>query len=445
MVKLETLGACGEVGRSAFLITDSNDDQFLLDYGISMKKDNRLPIDVEPRKIKAVAASHAHVDHTGALPYLYISSTPRCFMTKPTRTISKVLLDDMLRISGPTLPFEKPELRNFLKHIHILKHFNKPVDVPHMPSTRVTIFDAGHIPGSAMFLLNVEGKNILYTGDMNTLDTRLLWGARTNGIPELDALIIESTYAAKNHPPRLETEKHLVTSIKDVLKKKGKVLIPAFGVARSQEVLSILQTYGFNNRNIVVDGMAREVSRLLLRNSDYLRTVYSLDRVKLVKQVRSRSDRRLALQNGEIIVAPSGMLKGGTVRYYARNIIDKDENGVFLVSYQVEGTPGRTLLEEQKYFLDKMDELRSRRDRFTKGAELDVRAEVAQFDLSSHSDGPELLKFVQSLKFKDSDADPRVFCVHGDRDNCDFLAKIINENIEGIDAIAPDAGEEFTI
>ncbi len=411
-----------------------------------MKDDDKtkLPLDVEPRRIKAVAVSHAHVDHTGGLPYLYISAKPPCYMTKATRTIVKVLLDDMLNISADRLPFEKEEMDNFLRAIQVVKAYNEPHLVPGMDCS-LTFLDAGHIPGSAMVLVSIDGKTVLYTGDINTRDTRLLWGAKTSGIPPIDALIIESTYATRTHPNRLDTEREFVSSIKQVLDAGGKVLIPAFGVARSQEILSVLQTYGFMDRNVVVDGMAREISALLLRNPDFLRSGYSLDKITMIKRERSQSDRRKALSSADIIIAPSGMMKGGTVRFYAPPMLVNRKNGVFLVSYQVEGTPGRILLDERKYELDEEREMAAINANETAGPsnQVDVQARVAQFDFSSHSDGNDLLQFVKALQFKNGKKD--VFCIHGDLENCEFLARSINEQVPGASATAPKRGDTVTI
>lgn len=445
-MELETLGACGEVGRSAFLLkAGSEEKQVLLDYGMSMQDKNKYPGQVEPRNVGAVFLSHAHVDHSGALPNLYVSARPNCYMTKATRTVLKVLLDDMLRISGPDLMFEDIEVQHLFRSTQIVKQFNQAHPLPGFNDASFTFLDAGHIPGSAMVLVEMDGKRVLYTGDMNTRDTRLLWGARATGIPPLDALVIESTYATRAHPPRHEIEKEFVASVSDVLDNGGKVLVPAFGVARSQEILLVLQTHGLGDSRIVIDGMARDVSKLFLRNSEYLRAPYSLDRVNIVKKERSGEERRRALQSADVIIAPSGMMKGGTVRFYAENLLGGMNNAVFLVSYQVEGTPGRILLEQGTYEIEESD--RFPRDQLleTKTRPIPVNARVAQFDFSSHCDGQDLLAFVNAVPFKNDGAGGRVFCIHGDAANCDHLASSINASGKGVEAIAPKVGETHAL
>jgi len=418
-----------------------------------MKENNKdnFPGDVEPRKINAVICSHAHVDHSGALPYLYISSRPNCYMTATTRMLVKYLLDDMLNISGPTLPFEEIELRNLMKTVQVVNEFGKSVKIPGATGCSFTFHDAGHIPGSIMTVITMGGKNILYTGDLNTIDTRLQWAAKTNRFPLLDAVITESTYSQVTHPPRQETEQRFVTAVKDVLDRGGQVLIPAFGVARSQEILAVLQTIGsFHNKKIIIDGMARDISEDLLKHSDTLRTVYSMNRVTMVKTKKTREDRLKALETGDIIIAPSGMLKGGTARYYVENMIDDPDNAVFLVSYQVKGTPGQVLLDEHRYETEMDDDRgssfnRGKNDTAKQKVEIKVKAQVERFDFSSHCDGPELLKFLKGLKFNPDTHDPKIYCVHGDPDSCDFLAKAIGEQIKGVAPVVPKFGEEFTI
>ncbi len=451
MVKLETIGACREVGRSAFRLTNGEGDQVVMDYGLSMKDDNKdnFPGDVEPRKVKAIVCSHAHIDHSGALPYFYISAQPNCYMTGATRMLVKYLLDDMLHISGDKLPFEEVELKNLMRYIQVVNDFKAPIKVPGTVGCHLTFYDAGHIPGSVMTVVSMDGKNVLYTGDMNTIDTRLQWAAKPARLPPIDAVIIESTYAKTVHQPRLETEQNFVQAIKEVLDGGGQVLIPAFGVARSQEIIAILQAYGFQRKKIVVDGMARSISTDLLKYQADLRSVYSLDKLTIVKTNRTRSERQKACETGDIIVAPSGMLKGGTVRYYAENFIENPKNGVFLVSFQVPGTPGRVLLEEHRYELNPDEEAYQLRapPGAPKGAkvEIPVKARVEHFPFSSHSDGPALLAFLKTLPFNKDGSKPKVFCVHGDADNCDYLAAAITEQIEGVTAVAPKMGDEFEI
>ena len=450
VVKLETIGACREVGRSAFRLTNAEGDQVILDYGLSMKEDNKdnFPGDVEPRKIKAVICSHAHIDHSGALPYFYISARPNCYMTAATRMLVKYLLDDILNISGDKLPFEEIELKNLIRTIQVINDYKAPIKVPGTEAY-FTFHDAGHIPGSVMAVVSIDGKNVLYTGDINTIDTRIQWAAEPSSLPPIDAVIIESTYAKTVHPPRLETEQKFVQAINDVLAGGGQVLIPAFGVARSQEILSILQVYGLQRKKIIVDGMARDISSDLLKYQADLRSIYSIEKVTMVKTNRTRSDRQKAMETGDIIIAPSGMLKGGTARYYAENFLEDPKNALFLVSFQVPGTPGRVLIDEHRYELNPDEE--SYQLRLPPGAprgakvEIPVKARVEQFPFSSHSDGPALMAFLKTLPYNKNGSEPKIFCVHGDADNCDHLAAIIAEQIKGVSAVVPKMGDEYQI
>ncbi|MBD3186343.1 hypothetical protein GF325_05900, partial [Candidatus Bathyarchaeota archaeon] len=234
-------------------------------------------------------------------------------------------------------------------------------------------------------------------------------------------------------------------AVKDVLKRDGQVLIPAFGVARSQEIIAILQSYGLTQQNnIVVDGMAREISRVLLKDPNSLRTPYTLNRLHLINRYKSRSERNHALRKANIIIAPSGMLKGGTVRFYAPPLLQEEKNGIFLVSYQVEGTPGRILLEEGTY--DDFDYAESKRsDEPPPITTLEAKATVEQFDFSSHCDGNDLLAFLSSLEYSNGNGEVPILCVHGDRDNCEFLSNKINNEMEGVQAFATELEDEFRI
>jgi putative mRNA 3-end processing factor len=255
------------------------------------------------------------------------------------------------------------------------------------------LLNAGHTPGSAQILVEAEGKRLLYTGDFNIIDTKLLPAAKME-YNDLDAVIIESTYADEDHTERLELEKNFVQEVTDTVERGGTVLIPAFGVGRSQEIACVLAAH-HPEYPIVMDGMAREASRIMLSYKEFLKDPRTFtDAMRSVDWVEGWRDRRKAMKTPGVIISPAGMLKGGPAVFYLSKIGKRANNAVFLVSYQIPGTPGKELLEKGVCLID--------------GKIRKIKARVAHFDFSSHCGASELKEALRGLGGK-----PKVFVVHG--------------------------------
>ena len=238
-------------------------------------------------------------------------------------------------------------------------------------------------------------------------------------------MIMESTYADEDHTERQELEKNFVTEVTDVVERGGTVLVPAFGVGRSQEIACVLAAHHFEYP-VTIDGMAREASKLMMNYPQYLRdhklfmtTMHSLD------WVEGWRDRRNALKSPGVIISPAGMLKGGPAMFYTSKLGKKAHNAIFLVSYQIPGTPGKELLEKGICVID--------------GKMRKVKARVKHFDFSSHCGAGELKEAVKRLGGK-----PKIFVVHGAEGNCEHFAKWIKSDL-GLEAVAPRTGDMFEV
>ena len=429
MVKIRFLGACGEVGRSGVLIeSEDTEDVVLCDYGKKMDGEEVFPEHVSGKKLSAIVLSHSHVDHCGGIPLFYISGSVPLYSTELTYRVSEILLHDMLKITSQYLPFDKSELYKMRKYTRFLKYGQKKKIGS---NTWVTLYNAGHIPGSAMILIEMDGKKILYTGDINTTETQLLKGVDPLEIPQIDAIITETTYGTTDHKPRNETEESFINSVNNILDNEGIVLNAAFGVSRSQEIALVL-TKNKEIPRITMDGMARRISKIYISFSDMLKNpkkfVDSMKKIHFIDQQKRDYERRKASSESGIVIAPSGMLKGGTARYYAENIINGENNAINLVSYQIDGTPGKILLEKGVY-IDKNTQ-----------EEIKVKAQINHFDFSSHAGKTDLIEFLNKLKFK---SNKKVFCVHGDEE----VMKEFASNISKLGYLAekPENGQIFTI
>jgi putative mRNA 3-end processing factor len=289
---------------------------------------------------------------------------------------------------------------------------------------KVELLEAGHIPGGAQVIVEAAGKRVLYTSDFNIVNTRLLKAA-DQAYGKIDALIMESTYADADHEERRSVEEKFVEKVNEAVERGGTVLVPAFSVGRSQEILCILAAHGFEY-SVTVDGMAKDTNEILMRYPQYLGDhKLFMEAMHMADWVRGWRDRRLATKKPGVIVSPAGMLKGGNALFYMNSIARKSENAVFLVSYQVPDSPGNRLLESKRFLIG--------------GTMKEVKAEVEQFDFTSHCGRTQLLETVKKI-----DGDVKVFIMHGAEDNCQRLAKDIKEEF-GLEAVAPKAGNLFKI
>jgi putative mRNA 3-end processing factor len=423
MPSLRVLGGGREVGRAALLVEDRG--KALLDYGVNFDEKDRpqIPLHVRPMELNLVAISHAHLDHIGATPLLYITGRPRIFTTRPTLEIARLLVLDFLKLNSANIDYEYSEFVKMSENAQLVD-YGSEVEVD---GFKLIFMNAGHILGSSMIYLETpSGHRILYTGDVNTIQTWTLSGAELWPL-KVDTLIIESTYGSRIHPPRYRVEKRFVSVVEEVISGGGVVLIPSFSVGRSQEVLTILANE-LPYVDIYVDGMARDICGIYLQYQKYLRdpTLYTraLERVTFIKNAR---DRKKALSKPGVIIATAGMLKGGPSLQYLKKLADDPKNAVLLVSYQAPNSPGHKLLEEGK--LEEVEVY------FTK-------ARLEWFDFSSHAGRDGLVDIAKSY----SQTVRNVVVIHGDEESAAGLAGAIKNTIGGdLNIVAPANGDSITL
>jgi putative mRNA 3-end processing factor len=410
-MEVQFLGGADEIGRSAVLV----DDTLLLDYGMASESPPQYPVgSVDP---DAVVVSHGHLDHAGAVPALMAGGDlPPVHWTPPTGELATTLAEDTLKLHGstPRCPFTDTDVRR-LTQASVGHDYGESFEAA---GYEITLYNAGHIPGSAHVLVDDGDTRLLYTGDFHTGEQRLV--PPSTARPEADAVICESTYSNVTHDPRGTVETRFAESVTQTVWEGGTVVVPAFAIGRTQEAMLVCAAHDID---CYVDGMGQRVTRQFKRHPEFLRDADALRGATSSARFvdgRDGQRRRIADQN-TVIITTSGMLSGGPAMTYVPAIRHHPTNKVALTGYQVEGTPGRQLLDTGSAELD--------------GRVMPVSAQVELHEFSAHADRDGLLDFLDSYR------DTPVLAVHGDR-TAAFAAELRGD---GFEASAPALGEAIRL
>jgi len=435
-IRVTTLGCCREVGRAAFLLS-TPESRVLIDCGEKPDSFDATPYLYVPEihplsQLDAVVLTHAHLDHCAYIPLLYkYGYEGPVYSTPPTRDLAAMLQLDYLDVvnkEGKTIPYSSNEIKEYIKHSIVL-NYGSVTDIA--PDIKLTFHNAGHILGSAIAHFHVgDGLyNVAFTGDLHYGKSRL-FNAAVNHFPRLEALFMESTYGGVQdiQPSRNDAEERMYGVFREVLGRGGKIIIPAFSVGRSQEVMLAIEEgmrlSKFPPAKVYLDGMIKEATAIHTAypeylNSDLRNLIFKEGHnpflAECFEQVDS-SEKRARVITGEpcIIVTTSGMLNGGPVMEYLRNLAADERNCLVFVGYQADGTLGRRIQKGWREI--------PIGNRETIVVNLDC---ITVDGFSGHSDRRQLMNFVSHMQPKPE----KIFTIHGDENKTIDLASSIYKKL----------------
>jgi metallo-beta-lactamase family protein len=472
-MKISFLGANRLVSGSCYLI-QTKYKKFLIDCGLFRGNElisrlNYTPFSFRPEEIDFVILTHAHIDHSGRIPQLYKEGFEgHVYCTKPTMELCSIMLPDSGQIQEEDAEEENQRrLRSGEPFVEPLYSIEDALDslllfraVPYQYKVHIDenisfrFQDAGHVLGSSSIELWIRegGKECkwLFSGDIGRKNKPFLRNPQR--IKDADYVVIESTYGARKHRPYRKEVKKFFSIIDKTLKRGGDVIIPAFALQRSQDIIYELSQY-YNLQVKPLKGKDKRLKKLrfyldsplaiaatkIYRNNtqDFARKDLKimekgnqlLDFQSLRLTRTSKASKRISRsKRRKIVVSASGMCDGGRIQYHLRDNLWNEKSSIIFVGYQAEGTLGRKIVSGEKS-LDIMEEM------------IDIRAEIYHLDgFSSHADQDELLWWLKGLKEKPK----KVFIVHGEKQESEVFAEYIKEKLS-VDTHIPAIGQTLLL
>jgi KH/beta-lactamase-domain protein len=439
-VRITTLGCCREVGRAAFILS-TPETRILIDCGDKPGAPDDVPYLQVPEALgagantlDAVVLTHAHLDHSALIPLLFkYGYDGPIYTTEPTRDLMGLLQLDYLDVAakeGRAPPYESGMVREAIKHTVPLE-YGDVTDIA--PDIKLTLHNAGHILGSSICHFHVgDGLyNVAFSGDIHYEDTRLFNGA-VNEFPRVETLVLESTYGGRNdyQTDQEDSERKLRHIIRNTLERDGKVLIPAFAVGRSQEIMLVLEEAMREGEiptvPVHLDGMIWEATAIHSTYPEYLRDdlrdrIFHDDENPFLadqfNHIDAGEDERREVADGDpsIVLSTSGMVEGGPIMSWLEHLGKDSDSTLTFVGYQAQGTLGRAIQSGR-------DEIPFGNDRTGRSKTLTLRMDVETVDgFSGHADRQGLENFVRTMNPRPE----KVLCVHGDESSAQDLSSAL--------------------
>jgi metallo-beta-lactamase family protein len=448
-MKIIFYGGAGSVTGSNYMI-ESGNSRILVDCGMAQgssfaEKENFEPFAYDPATVQAIFITHAHIDHTGKLPKITKAGfTGKIYSTPPTRDFAELLLIDSEHVLA------EEAKKNGLPTLYTTEDIETAMSfwegVPYHETVqvgdfKVTLYDAGHILGSATVKIEAEGKSVVFSGDLGNYPAPIIHN--TEALPMADYCVIESTYGARVHENTSKREGELENVMEDIARKGGVLMIPAFAMERTQELLYHFHELISQGRvpkiPIYIDSpLAIKLTAIYKKYENY----FNPETFKLVKSGEDilnfpglhmtltveQSKEINDVPSPKIIMAGSGMSNGGRIRHHERRYLPDPKSIILFVGYQAIGTLGRAILEGARVVR-------------IFGEEVPVRCEIRTITAySAHADQPRLLAWLAPRK----KTLKKVFVVQGEEGSSEALAAKIQTDLS-VESYVPKSKEEVVI
>lgn len=465
-MEIAFFGAAETVTGSQHLIT-VNEQRILLDCGLyegkrdeARRRNRELPF--AARMVDMMVLSHAHIDHSGNIPNLVKHGfRGKIVCTEATADLCRYMLPDSGHIQEEDVEYVnrhltrngQPPVEPIYTREDAVKSlpnfegigYDQPFQL--VPGVTLTLYDAGHVLGSAIVALDFQAENrrLVYTGDLGRPQAPLLRDPTV--LPAADVLIIESTYGGRTHPPREDSEARLKETIQRTAKRGGKVIIPSFAVERTQFLVFLLHKLYekglLPDIPIYVDSpLAVDVTEVFRRHPDYFDDatqnylaklgpegdIFGFRRLQYIRDVEE--SKKLHTKRGPcVIISASGMAEAGRIQHHLKNNIEDPNNTIIIVGWQAPNTLGHRLV-------DRLPVVR------IFGREYHRRAEVVTLNgFSGHADQPDLLDWVRGFQKRPE----KIFVVHGEPEGSEALAARLRNDLGYKNVIIPTFGKTVEI
>ena len=465
MTNLTFFGATGQVTGSCYLL-ENNNFRLLLDCGLfqgskDTEAQNTADFPFDPSSIDAVVLSHAHLDHCGRLPKLVKDGFKgKVFLTEASFSLLELMLRDAVHIQLRDTEWENKRRQRAgkklldplydLNDVDALLKLRYPISYSKeqeiLPGITVSFHEAGHILGSSIVRLLINDqdniKTLVFSGDLGNPNSPLLRDPSI--LVEADVLLLESTYGDRDHKPLENTLDELRETLAEAAKSEGNVIIPAFAVGRTQDLIywlgKIQRQGGLPQQTIYLDSpMAISASDIYANNT----ALFNIDDPEFTKiapqgwhawlkgliysQTAAESMAVNRIAGGAIIIAGSGMCNGGRIRHHLKYNLWRRNAHIIIAGFQAEGTLGSLLIDGNKKYIKIL------------GAEIHIAAKIHTLGaLSAHADQSQLLEWAHHFK----NPKPRLYLIHGEKTACLSLQTCFNRT--GWAATIPKVGDKIT-
>lgn len=446
-------GGVGSVTGANFVLWDKK-IKIMVDcgmvQGINEMEDGDVNYDdfpYDPKEIDVVFITHAHADHIGRLPKLVKDGfCGRIYSTRPTRDLSKIMFSDSVqhleryaREHNLDQPLYTSE--DIQKTMDLWKTEDYHHTLPLSEDLSISLYDAGHILGSAMVVLDWGGKRIMCTGDLGNSPAPLL--RDTEKVSGVEFLLMESVYGDRNHDNREIRSEVLEQVLEETIHRGGTVMIPAFSLERTQELLFEINNLVENEKipqvPVFLDSpLAIEVTDVYRQSHDFFNEhtrgqIDSGDDVFDFPGLRmtETSDASKGInytQGAKIVIAGSGMSNGGRILYHEKQYLDDPKNTLIFIGFQASGTMGRVIQDGAHHVT-------------IHGQKIPIRCQVETISgYSGHKQRDDLVDFVAENR----DSLEKVWCVMGETSSASFLAQRLQDYV-GVQAIVPSDNDVVVI